>query len=257
MKSLIRFWKKDIINKLIALVFLALTVGTLALIALIFNMPQGRSFSEAFADFIPVRATPTVDYKAYLAQKTPAGQTPTSAPALIPTFTPMPPAATLELPPIPQALPSATPEPAETVSAADTSCVPGNPAQTGTVIEVLDGNTMRVYIEKLVYVVRYIGVAAPTDKIFADMARQKNSELTFGAEVTLIPDAVDKDDRGRLLRYVLIGDLLVNQEIINLGLGSALDSPPNLPCAQRFSRAEESARASMLGMWKVIPTPTP
>jgi endonuclease YncB( thermonuclease family) len=65
-----------------------------------------------------------------------------------------------------------------------------------------------------------------------------------------------KDADGRLLRYVLAGDTFVNVELLQKGLGKAVDAPPNSSCLQTFKAAEEFAIQSALGIWSV-PTPSP
>lgn len=53
MKNLILFWKKDIINKLIIVTSLALLAGVVAFILMLFNMPQGKSLTEAISNSSP------------------------------------------------------------------------------------------------------------------------------------------------------------------------------------------------------------
>jgi endonuclease YncB( thermonuclease family) len=129
------------------------------------------------------------------------------------------------------------------------ACIPGNKAKTGRVVEVLDANTMRILIDGPTYVVRYIGVAAPDTLAFVDLARIKNQELLYGKDVTLIPGLMEKDDRGRLLFYVLVGDKFANLEIIQMGFGKALDTPPNNDCLAMFQQAQQSAQSAGVGMW--------
>mgnify|MGYP001432727710 CR=1 FL=1 len=265
MKSLLAFWKKDIINKLIILVTLALAGGLLTFTWFAFHMPEGKSISDAIADFLPVQATPTFDINTYFTPgaETPAAQIPTPTPATNPTFIVPSPAPTLDLPSPTLELPTPTLEvatltpiqpPSTTLGSA---CIPNNPQQTGVVVEVLDGNTIRVLMEdKLVHVVRYIGVSAPTDTIYGNLAEQKNIELVYGKDkVTLIKDRSDKDERGRLLRYVLVHDTFINLEMLQQGLGSAFDVPPDSACAQVFASAEQASRTAQLGKWKPSPTP--
>ena len=268
MKSLLAFWKKDIINKLIVLVIMGLVGAVFAFGWLIFNMPQGRSLTEAFTDFLPVKATPTFDINSYL---TPATNIPgvmstaTGIPTLLPTFTLPPPTPivelstpTLELLPTPTIELTTQPLPTATQAVSNGSvCIPDNQRQTGKVVEVLDGNTVRVLIKDngLVYVVRYIGVDVPVDTVYSAAAEQKNAELVYGKEIILIKDVNDKDDRGRLLRYVLVGDTFINLDMIQEGLGTALDVPPDSACAEAFKQAEQSASGAMLGVWS--PTATP
>jgi endonuclease YncB( thermonuclease family) len=269
---LLDFWKKDIINKLIVVVLLVLTGGVFVFGWMILNMPQGKSLSEAFADILPGKqaAVPTLGFPT---TPTPAAN---EIPFYLPTFTPPPlmptepPTPVVELPTPVVELPTPTLEPLPTLALAsptqqvlstaqplsgEAGCIPKNPPQTGRVVEVLDGNTLRVLIDKLIYVVRYTGVDAPKDKTYADAATAENKKLVYGKEITMIVDASDKDPRGRLLRYVMQGSTFVNLTMIQQGLSSALSTPPDSACAQAFKQAEQAARSSMFGIW--IPTATP
>jgi endonuclease YncB( thermonuclease family) len=148
--------------------------------------------------------------------------------------------------------------PASAPASGDMACIPSNPAQTGKVLDVVDGNTLKVMIDGLTYTVRYIGVAIPTDPGYARAAAFENGKLVFTKTVTLIPDVTNKDSASRLLRYVTLGNVFVNNEVIAKGWGSAVDSPPNSACTQTFSAAEKAARTSQLGQWKpagAVPTP--
>jgi endonuclease YncB( thermonuclease family) len=267
MNPVISFWKKDIINKLIVIILLLLVGGVFGIGWLIINMPQGKSFSGAFANFLPEQVTPTFDLNTYLTPGATirAFTTSTIEPIAQPAFT-LPPLTTIV------ELPTSTPElfsipsvemskqslEAETQPASNRSnCIPNNPPRTGKVVEVIDGNTVRVLLVDtgLVYVVRYIGISVPVDKVLGEKAKQKNSGIVYGQEVVLIQDKVDKDDRGRLLRYVLAGNTFVNNELLQQGFGLAIDNPPDLACAQEFKQAEQAARAAMIGFWSPIATP--
>ena len=210
MKTFLAFWKKDIINKLIVIVLLGLVGAVTGFAWLILNMPQGRSLSQAFADFLPAKteAIPTFDINTYLTPNgsLPAPQTVTAIPTFPPTSTFPPPTPTVELIVTPTL--EVLPTPALTLSTqadqptaqsapSDISCIPNHSPQTGKVVEILDGNTVRILIDKLVYVVRYTGVAAPENKTYAAAAKAENSKLVYGKEVSLITDISDKDDRGR------------------------------------------------------------
>ena len=304
MKALLAFWKKDIINKLIVLISLALIVGVVGAIAaaLIF-LPQGGAAGFNIADLFPERPTPTFDVRVYFTPKTatvsPYTRTPTKTPpdfSNMPTITPQEqlPTATLDLtaeagsaltlaaainPPTGLAVfltstptlaagvspvattPVASPTPTKatpvgTLSGDGRACIPANPSKIGRVVEIVDVNTLRVLIEGPTYVVRYIGVAAPENAAFADAARLKNQEFAYGQEVTLVPGLAAKDDRGRLLYYVLAGDKFINLEIIKAGFGTALDSPPNNDCLSTFQAAQQQAILGGLGIW-IKPTATP
>jgi endonuclease YncB( thermonuclease family) len=121
------------------------------------------------------------------------------------------------------------------------------------VVDILDGNTVKVLVDGLIYVVRYIGVIPPVDKNYASLTTAKNGELVFLKEITLTADGADKDPTGRLLRYVSVGDVFVNLELIRQGLAAADDPSTALSCTQVFQDAETEARAAGMGIWGIAP----
>jgi endonuclease YncB( thermonuclease family) len=276
-KSLIVFWKTDIINKFIIIICLLLAAVSIAFLFMISNMPKGKSLFGAISEILPLPPTatatryvtntpiPTITSMVFdipqFTQTIPTiiGNVPqtttisTTIYQILPSLTPLNSTPTLA-PGIPTStsLPSATPE-----VPINNNCIPKNPPQNGTVVEVLDGNTVRVLIDTLVYPVRYTGIAAPNprDKIKSELARLENIKLVYGNKVTLITDVSSKDDRGRLLRYVMVGNTFVNLKLLQQGLASALDVPPDSACAQSFKAAEQFAINSRLGIWNLSPTP--
>jgi endonuclease YncB( thermonuclease family) len=176
-------------------------------------------------------------------------------PPVIPTRTLLPATSTPPDVPASPIEPSTTPVHLLTITpTTQASCIPANAPAIARVLEIVDGNTIKVYMNELVYVVRYIGVDVPQDSVNSRNAYLDNSELVFRKDVTLIADAADKDADGRLLRYVLIGDTFVNLQLIQDGWGKAIDIPPNSSCAQTFKAAQESALQSAHGIWA---TPVP
>ena len=69
----------------------------------------------------------------------------------------------------------------------------------------MDGITVKVLIDGLVYTVRYLGLDLPPDESYAGQAAIQNGELVYGQEIQLVADKPDKDANGRLLRYVTQG----------------------------------------------------
>jgi len=214
--------------------------------------------AEANAKSTPPPTITTMPFTPFASELTPSAEiqtaTQTAQTPIQPTQTPVLPTPTkvvsIRTPPTTQA---ATPS-----ANTGADCIPANTPQTGKVLEILDGNTIRVMIGGPVYTVRYIGVATPTNPIAAQAATYTNGKLVYGKEVTLFTDVEDKDAVGRLLRYVKTGNTFVNLEMINKGWGAATDVPPNSSCARVFSAADQSARAGQSGQWSptlVPPTP--
>jgi endonuclease YncB( thermonuclease family) len=155
--------------------------------------------------------------------------------------------------------PANTPNPSALVpnGFGNLTCIPKNNAQRGIVLDVLDGITIKVMVDNLVYVVRYIGVQLPTNVDFAKLAAFSNGDMTFGREIFLIQEVTDKDESGRLLRYVSTRDQFPGAELLKKGLVFAVDAPPNSACAAAFQDLEQSARNAKSGIWEfpsIIPT---
>jgi micrococcal nuclease len=170
------------------------------------------------------------------------------------------PTATLELPtPLPTiSTPESTGTSGQTLLA-QFPCIPNQTPETGRVLDVVDGNTIKVLIKELMYVVRYIGVNVPMDgdikEPFGKTATHFNAQLVYGKDIILVKDVNNKDDRGRLLRYVIVGNTLVNFELIRAGYGVAKDTPPDSACVDTFTRAEQEARQALVGQWSGTPMP--
>ncbi len=90
------------------------------------------------------------------------------------------------------------------------------------VLSVIDGDTIDVVLGDGVERVRYYGVDAPEKgKRCYDEATRRNRELV-GEEVFLMADARDRDEDGRLLRYVFSGSgLMVDASLVSEGFGVA------------------------------------
>jgi endonuclease YncB( thermonuclease family) len=139
-------------------------------------------------------------------------------------------------------------------------CLPQNTSyQKGIVTEIVDGDTVYVRLtDGNVYSVRYIGIDAPENgRPFTKESTDANSDLVFRKEVILIKDISETDGFDRLLRYVIVGDIFVNQELVRRGLAVAEEYPPDESCSITMSSAEEQARIAQLGMWAPTPTPEP
>jgi micrococcal nuclease len=131
------------------------------------------------------------------------------------------------------------------------------------VTHVVDGDTIGVRIDGVEYRLRYIGIDAPETKYsprgaepFGSEASQANSELVEGKTVLLEKDVSETDRYGRLLRYVYVGDMMVNEELLRRGMARVVTFPPDVKYHDRFLDAQRAARIAGLGIWGVEPTPT-
>jgi len=160
--------------------------------------------------------------------------------------------------PCPTAAPATTPGP---------SFGPSTETDFGVVTKVIDGDTIRVELSGTEFPVHYTGIDAPdpasTDpatKQLADEATATNVKMVEGHDVFLERDVSDKDQADRLLRDVWLidsagGHVLVNHELVRLGLAKVDPADPNRRYADLLITAENTARSEKRGIWAAA-TPT-
>jgi len=115
------------------------------------------------------------------------------------------------------------------------------------ITKVIDGDTVVLEDGE---VLRYIGVDSPeSGQCFAKEATAANKELVLGKTVRLEKDISEKDKYDRLLGYVFLGDLMVNEYLLRQGYASLLIIPPDRKYEDILAKAEEQAREEKLGIW--------
>ena len=119
-----------------------------------------------------------------------------------------------------------------------------------SVIRVIDGDTIEIAGRRRV---RYLGIDTPEvrnpPEHFGSEATEFNAQLVGGRNVRLEKDVSEVDRFGRLLRYVYVGDILVNAELVREGYARAVSYPPDTRYSRCFSALEEEARQEGRGMW--------
>lgn len=147
-------------------------------------------------------------------------------------------------------------------------CLPRDgEVSSGEVIEVVDGDTIKVKIGLDTYSLRYIGIDCPecnaqadSAVIYGQTANERNNHLVAYKQVLLLKDVSEVDQYGRLLRYVFVDSTFVNYELVKQGYAHAAAYPPDEACYQFFAEAEREASQKSLGFWSssfIPPTVTP
>jgi micrococcal nuclease len=183
--------------------------------------------------------------------------TPTPTTTSTPTITPTP---TITQTPTQTRTPTITQTPMPTLPANIDSCIPKNTVrQVAYVVSITDGDTIDVRLnDGKIYPVRYIGIDSPEQGDYGYWsATNKNSELVSGKYVTLIKDVSEVDQYSRLLRYVVVGNIFVNNELVRSGMATAKRYPPDTACSTTFSSSQQYAQGSLLGLWAPTPVPRP
>ncbi|MEK7593589.1 MAG: thermonuclease family protein [Patescibacteria group bacterium] len=131
------------------------------------------------------------------------------------------------------------------------------------VVRVVDGDTIDVEIGGKTERVRYIGIDTPETadprkpvQCFGVEASKKNKELIEGKMVRLEKDITDRDKYKRLLRYIWLGDTLINQELVAQGFAKSYSYPPDIKYQDKFVAAEKKAREDKLGLWTACASET-
>lgn len=131
------------------------------------------------------------------------------------------------------------------------------PAFEGTVVRVVDGDTIHVKIGARVEKVRYIGVNTPElhhpkrgEEPGGRAALELNRQLSAGKRARLELDVRQRDRHGRLLAYVWVGDVMVNAELVRRGYAQVMTVPPNVRYQEFFLKLQRDARQAGRGLWR-------
>jgi micrococcal nuclease len=145
---------------------------------------------------------------------------------------------------------------------------------SGTVVKVVDGDTVDVVLSQGRRRVRLIGVDAPElhdgpklDREAAHSGRSRAAIRALGRAATAFTqrrlagkavglelDVARQDRYGRLLAYLWLADgTLFNAELVREGYAQLLTVPPNVRHANELRRLEREARAAGRGLWAESP----
>jgi micrococcal nuclease len=133
---------------------------------------------------------------------------------------------------------------------------PAGRSVLATVTRAVDGDTVEVALGGTTEDVRYIGIDTPESvapdqpvECFGERASHLNATLVEGREVRLVFDDERRDQYGRLLAYVYLGDRFVNAELVRRGYARTLTIPPNTEHAGLFDRLAQTAGNAGRGLW--------
>ena len=129
-------------------------------------------------------------------------------------------------------------------------------ALEGSVVRIVDGDTIHVRLGDRVEKVRYIGVNTPEvhhpqkgEEPGGRAAAAVNRDLVSGRHVRLELDVQSRDRYGRLLAYVWVEDTMVNAELVRRGFAQVMTVPPNLRHQALFLKLQREAREAGRGLW--------
>lgn len=136
--------------------------------------------------------------------------------------------------------------------------------EEATIIRVVDGDTVELSDGSKL---RYIGIDTPETvhptkpvQCIGPEATKKNRDLVEGRQVELEKDVSETDRLGRLLRYVYVDGVMVNEVLVQEGFAESSKYPPDTKHQARLDEAERSAQLNKWGIWSSLcagTTPTP
>jgi len=125
------------------------------------------------------------------------------------------------------------------------------------VVRVIDGDTIETSIQGTLKTIRLIGVDTP-ESVNPDETKNTEEgrivseyvkELLTGKEVSLEKDKDLQDDYGRELRYVYLGDEMIQEKLLKQGYARCMEVKPNTKYASRFKLLEQAAKKEKRGFW--------
>lgn len=129
------------------------------------------------------------------------------------------------------------------------------------VTRVIDGDTIEIEGGDRL---RYIGIDTPETKhpnkvvgCYGKEAEAKNKDLVEGKKVKLEKDVSETDKYGRLLRYVYLDGIMINELLVKEGYAQASSYPPDVKYQDKFNEAEKQAREEERGLWGEVCNPPP
>ncbi|MBU0569924.1 thermonuclease family protein [Patescibacteria group bacterium] len=132
--------------------------------------------------------------------------------------------------------------------------------ETFKVTKIIDGDTIEIEGGQKI---RYIGIDTPElnqDECYASEATSINAKLVFGKEIRTEKDISETDKYGRLLRYIWVDDIFVNDYLVRSGYARSISYPPDIKYQEQFKEAQQEAISSNSGLWndcKSVSSSTP
>jgi len=141
-------------------------------------------------------------------------------------------------------MPVGAPESVDTVDAPSEA-----PAEEiALVTRVIDGDTIDVSIDGKHARIRYVQINTPErDEPCFRESTQANADLVADKTVRLLSSKKLVDPFDRLLRYVYVGDIMVERVLVEGGWAEVVLYPPNDAHYEEFLRLEKEAAAAGRG----------
>lgn len=120
---------------------------------------------------------------------------------------------------------------------------------------VFDGDTIELAGK---ITVRLLGIDAPEtankytmfkSECFATESAKIAKELLAGQTIEIEKDMEDKDSYGRLLRYIFLDDIFINEFMVRQGFARVIEKTINTKYKPLLTDAENEAKREKRGLW--------
>jgi micrococcal nuclease len=119
------------------------------------------------------------------------------------------------------------------------------------VINVIDGDTADIEINKTIERLRFSGINTPeTDECYYQEAKDELKRLILNKSIYIQRDKSNRGNYGRLLRYIYINGTLVNEHLVENGFARCYHKyKEDTSKYYQLARAEVYANQTGLGLW--------
>jgi micrococcal nuclease len=147
---------------------------------------------------------------------------------------------------------TSTAAPVSTVPGVSETLAPPAGAERATVTRIKDGDTVEIeMLSGTSETVRLIGInTSESGECFSEESTVALASLLSDQVITMTADVSDRDQYGRLLRYLWLDrGVFVNEIMVRGGYAQARDYPPDSLYAADIAAAQEIAQADAIGIW--------
>jgi micrococcal nuclease len=88
-----------------------------------------------------------------------------------------------------------------------------------------------------------------SSECYATEASEINKNLVLGKTVKLEKDVSETDKYGRLLRFVYVGNIFVDDYLVKDGAAKIMNVPPDIEYKDEFLSSQNYAKENKLGLW--------
>ncbi|MGN5650728.1 thermonuclease family protein [Bacillus sp. Brlt_9] len=134
------------------------------------------------------------------------------------------------------------------------------PKIDAVVVDVIDGDTIKVSLGKKIEKVRFLLVDTPETRhpkkgvqpFGPEASDFTKKHIKIGDTVQLEKDVSERDKFGRLLAYVYVNGEMINEMLLKEGLARvAYVYVPNTRYIDKFKELQDKSRQKKLGIWSI------